>query len=246
MNKNYYYSMKVDVHNHIGIDPEYEEDRTADELIKEMEKAHVDKCIVFPFTSNPDIWKQNEIVKEAMKKYPEKLIGFFTMSPGIPDMADLMYEYKNQGFKGVVTDPRFGEYFGAGSKCFHELVECALVLDLPVWIHADNKDTMRVSNGPIDSMLSKFGGVKFILSSMYYEAENIAARHGNVFIDTASGMSPSAAGIQTLGTHRILMGSNTPYGLLKREIDKIIYLDELTDFQKSLIFWQNAKRLIRF
>lgn len=237
--------MKIDVHNHIGIDPAYEEDRTVEELINEMDKTKIDKCVIFPFTTHPDIQGQNPIIKAAFDKYPDRLIGFFTMSPGLREMVDLMYEYKENGFKGVVTDPRFGEYYGHGSKRFHELVECAMILDFPVWLHADNKDTMRVPIRPLESMLSKYGGVKFILSSMYYDAGGIAARHGNVYMDTAGGMNASAAFTQSLGTHRILMGSNTPYGVLKREIDKITILDELTDFQKSLIFWQNAKRLLK-
>ena len=83
-----------------------------------------------------------KVVKEAIDKYPNKLIGFFTMNPRVPEMTDLMYRYKDQGFRGVVTDPRFGQ--GHESKRFHELVECALVLEIPVWLHSDDKDTMRV------------------------------------------------------------------------------------------------------
>lgn len=238
-------AMRIDVHNHIGVDPAYEEGRTEDELVEEMENAEIDRCVVFPFTTNPDVKEQNAVVKAAFDKYPEKLIGFFTMNPKLPEMTDLMYEYKEQGFKGVVTDPRFG--VGHDAKRFHELVECALVLDLPLWLHSDDKDTMRVYIGPLESMLDKYPEVKFILSSMYYDAVGIATRHKNVFIDTSTFMSGSstATATQPIGTHRILMGSNTPYGLLKREVDKITILEELTDFQKSLIFWQNAKRLLK-
>ena len=179
--------MKIDVHNHIGIDPAYEEHRTADELIKEMDGAGVDKCIIFPFTTNPDLKDQNPIIKEAFNKYPDRLIGYFLMNPRLPDMVDLMYEYKEQGFSGVVTDPRFE--VRADSKRFHELVECALVLDLPIWLHSDDKDTIRVYISPIEAMLNKYSPVKFILSSQYYDSTGIAARHGNVCMDTQTFMS---------------------------------------------------------
>ena len=79
-----------------------------------------------------------------------------------------------------------------------------------------------------------------ILSSMYYDATGIATRHGNVYLDTATAMVT-----QPVGTHRILMGSNTPYGMLKREKEKIDVLEELTDFQKSLILGKNAMRLLK-
>jgi predicted TIM-barrel fold metal-dependent hydrolase len=238
-------TMKIDVHNHIGVDPAYEEDRTGDELVEEMEETGVDKCVVFPFTTNPDIKEQSVIVKDALKKYPDRLIGFFTMNPKLPEMTDLMYEYKKQGFKGVVTDPRFGVTHE--EKRFHELVECALVLEIPVWLHSDDKDTMRVYISPLESMLDKYPNVNFILSSMYYDAVGIATRHTNVYIDTATFWSGTytASATKPIGTHRILMGSNTPYGLLKREVDKLKVLLELTEFQKSLIFGHNAKRLLK-
>lgn len=236
--------MKVDVHNHIGYDPSYEVTRTAAELLKEMDETGVDKCIVFPFTTNPDTHEQNKLVAKAVEAHPDRFIGFFTMNPRHKDMTDQMTMYKEQGFKGVVTDPRFGVDHAA--KRFHELVECALVLDLPVWLHSDDKDTMRVYIQPLESLLNKYGMVKFILSSMYYDANGIAARHGNVYLDTATAMSGSmtAMSTQPIGTHRILMGSNTPSGLLRREIEKLEAAPELTDFQRSMIYHWNPKRLL--
>ncbi|MBN2334484.1 amidohydrolase family protein [Candidatus Bathyarchaeota archaeon] len=235
--------MKVDVHNHIGYDPAYEIKRTYKELLKEMDASGTDRCVVFPFTSHPDIEEQNKLVQEAFTKEPERLIGFFTMNPRNEAMTDLMYEYKEKGFRGVVTDPRFGVDHAA--KRFHELVECALVLDLPVWLHSDDKDTMRVYIQPLEAMLRKYPAVKFILSSMYYDSTGIAARHGNVLLDTSTYMSGSmtASVTQPVGTHRIMMGANTPYGMLRREIEKLEYAEELTDFQRKLIFGENAKRL---
>jgi len=237
--------MKVDVHNHIGYDPAYEINRSADELIREMDEAGVDRCVVFPFTSNPDLLEQNKLVRAAADKHPDRLTGFFLMNPRLPEMVDLMYSYREQGFAGVVTDPRFGVDHSA--KQFHELVECALTLDLPVWLHSDDKDTMRVYIAPLEAMLSKYPQVKFILSGMYYDSTGIAAKYKNVYLDTASAMSGSmtAAATQPVGTHRILMGANTPYGMLRREVEKLEYAEELTPFQRKLIYSENAKRLIK-
>jgi predicted TIM-barrel fold metal-dependent hydrolase len=237
--------MKIDVHNHIGYDPAYEISRSAEELIKEMGKTGVDRCVVFPFTSNPDILEQNKLVKAAVDTYGDRLTGFFLMNPRLPEMVDLIYGYKDQGFAGVVTDPRFGVDHGA--KQFHELVECALTLDMPVWLHSDDKDTMRVYIAPLEAMLSKYPQVKFILSSMYYDSTGIATKYKNVYLDTASAMSGSmtAAATQPVGTHRILMGANTPYGMLRREVEKLKYAEELTAFQRKLIYSENAKRLLK-
>jgi len=189
--------MKIDVHNHVGYDPAYEITRTAEELVAEMEKNNISRSVVFPFTSNPDAQEGNKIVKEAIDAYPDKLLGFFLMNPRNKDMTDQMYEYKEQGFKRVITDPRFG--VDHGTRRLHELVE---------WI---------------------------------------ATRHMNVYLDTAGDMSGSmtASKTQPIGTHRILMGSNTPYGMLRREVEKIEEAPELTKFQRSLIFHDNVERLLK-
>lgn len=239
--------MKLDVHNHIGYDPEFEETRTHHDLIREMAEAGVDKCVIFPFTTNPDIWEQNNVIKIAIDEHPNEFIGFFSMNPKLPEMTDLMYKYKTLGFTGVVTDPRFGVRHG--EKRFHELVECALVLEMPVWLHSDNQSIAAGASEDIpslESLIGKYPMVNFILSSIYYDAIGITTRHKNVYIDTAVLDTWKIPVItRPIGTNRILMGSNTPYGLLRRELTRVEKLVEITDFQKSLIIWENAKRMLK-
>ena len=82
---------------------------------------------------------------------------------------------------------------------------------------------------------------------MYYDHVGIAARHKNVYLDTATHMSGgmTATAVQPVGTHRILMGSNSPYGLLRREVEKIEAEDVFKGFQKSLMYSLNAERLLK-
>jgi predicted TIM-barrel fold metal-dependent hydrolase len=236
--------MRIDVHNHLGYDPANDETRTSDELLEEMRSAGVDKAVIFPFTSNPDIHEGNEIINRALKRGTEKFIAFATINPKLTETPELMYEYKKQGFKGIVTDPRFG--VDHGEKTFHDVMECAYMLDLPVWLHSDDKETIMVPINPMESMMNKFPQLRFILSSVYYDAVGIASRHRNVYIDTAVfelGQDIAKA-LQPIGAHRILMGSQTPYGMLKRQTDMIEICGELTEYQKSLIYWRNASKLL--
>jgi len=88
--------------------------------------------------------------------------------------------------------------------------------------------------------------VSFILSSNYYDVEGIATRHKNVYIDTTIlDTWQISKMIRPIVTNRILMGSNTPYGMLKREVQKLEVIEELTDFQKRLIYSVNAERLLK-
>ena len=98
----------------------------------------------------------------------------------------------------------------------------------------------------LERLINKYPMVSFILSSIYYDAIGIATRHKNVYIDTTvldTWQIPVIT--RPIGTNRILIGSNTPYGLLRREVDRVKDLVEITDFQKTLIYWENAKRLLQ-
>ena len=234
--------MIFDCHNHIGYDPVYQRSRSVDELIVEMDTNKVDKAIIFPFTNNPDIVNQNKIIQEAIGTYPDRFTGFFTMNPKLTDMTDLMTEYREQGFKGVVIDQRFGP--GFGDRRVHELVECAYVLGLVVWIHSDQKDS-PIGIGSLEGLIQKYSGVKYIFSSMFRDAFYVAAKLKSVYIDTyVFELSQDLTRqIRPIGAHRILLGSNTSYGAMRGEINKIQISPELTKFQKELILGKNLSLL---
>ena len=235
--------MIFDSHNHIGYDPVYQQNRSVEELSVEMNENDVTKTVIFPFTNNPDIINQNKIILEAIRKFPDRFTGFFTMNPKLPEMIDLMTEYKKQGFRGVVIDLRFG--LGFGDRRTHELVECAYVLDLVVWIHSDQKDG-PIGIGSLEGLIQKYSGVKYILSSMFRDAFYVATKIKNVYIDTSvfELSQDMTKLIHPIGAYRILLGSNTPYGAMRGEINKIQISPELTRFQKELILGKNLSFLI--
>lgn len=235
--------MIFDCHNHVGYDPVYQKSRSVNELSAEMDENDVNKAVIFPFTNNPDVVKENKIILDAICTYPDRFTGFFTMNPKLPEMTDLMIEYKEQGFRGVVLDQRFGPSFG--DRRVHELVECAYVLGLVVWIHSDQKDS-PINIGSIEGLIQKYSGVKYILSSMFRDAFYVAAKLKNVYIDTSvfELSQDMTKLIQPIGAHRILVGSNTPFGTMTGEINKIQISPELTRFQKELILGKNLSLLI--
>lgn len=236
--------MIVDCHNHIGYDAVYLEHHFPEDLLKEMDENNVNKAIIFPFTTNPDIKEQNKVILEATNQYPDRFIGFFTMNPKLKEMTDLMVEYKNQGFKGVVLDLRFGP--GFNDRRFHELMECAYTLGFVVWIHSDEKDS-PLGIGSLENLVQKFPGVKYIISSMFREVFFIVTKYKNMYIDSAVfELSQDLTKlIHPIGAHRILMGSNTPDGIIKGEINKIMISPELSKFQKDLILGENTSRLLK-
>jgi uncharacterized protein len=235
--------MIFDCHNHIGFDPINQRNRSIEELISEMNDNSVTHAIVFPFTSNPDIIGQNKIIHKAIKKYPSKITGFFTMNPKLSERINLMEEYKEQGFRGVTLDLRFGP--GFGDRRVHELMECAFINELIVWIHTDQKD-ISLNISAFENLVQKFGGVKFILSSMFRNTFYVASKFKNIYIDTPvfELSQDLTRHMQSIGTHRFLIGTNTPLGMFGHEVNKIQISPELTPFQKKLILGRNLNKLL--
>ncbi len=73
---------------------------TADELIEQMDRAGVDKALVWlkpPY--NKDIAPENRAIYEAVKKYPDRLLGFGWANPRLGHAGNVGH---NQAlFRGV-------------------------------------------------------------------------------------------------------------------------------------------------
>jgi predicted TIM-barrel fold metal-dependent hydrolase len=74
-----------------------------------------------------------------------------------------------------------------------------------------------------------------------------AARHGNVYADTSSAQSLLPGLIEwavgEVGAERILFGTDTPLYFAPSQRARIDHAD-LSDEQKRLILWENARRIL--
>lgn len=76
----------IDAHNHLCARPDMA--LTAEMLVEEMDRLGIDKAIVFQENANmafrtPDYnpYIGHDYISSAQKKFPDRLIGFFTMNP---------------------------------------------------------------------------------------------------------------------------------------------------------------------
>lgn len=76
-----------------------------------------------------------------------------------------------------------------------------------------------------------------------------ASRHGNVYVDTSSAQSLLPGLIEwaasEVGAERILFGTDTPIYFAPSQRARIDHAD-LTDEQKRMILWDNARRILPF
>ncbi|HLF32584.1 MAG TPA: amidohydrolase family protein, partial [Cyclobacteriaceae bacterium] len=128
---------KIDAHDHVGLDP-----GDLDELMDFSDRLGIGKiCISRPITNysgkepeDPaEVRKGNDIIAAAVKQYPEKLIGYFTLNPRYPkeslEEIQRCTDLGLSGYKGYtqvkINDP-----------LYYPIIEKLTDLKMIVFMHA--------------------------------------------------------------------------------------------------------------
>ncbi|MHA1277489.1 MAG: amidohydrolase family protein [Candidatus Helarchaeota archaeon] len=114
---------------------------SADRLVGEMEKAGIDKTIVFGVDwgiplGEPkiNIEEFNKYVADSALEYPDKLVPFFTIDPRRKNAPEIFEEYLTKWeMKGLKLHPSTG-YFPDGTPCY-ELYKIAFEYRVPIITH---------------------------------------------------------------------------------------------------------------
>jgi len=116
-------------------------DGSPERLIKEMDQAGIDKSVVFGVDwglalgePNASILDLNDYVLSAVKNYPDRLIGFFTIDPRRKNAEKLFEEYLDKGMSGLKLHPTTG-YLPNGPEAY-KLYLIALKRKVPILSHS--------------------------------------------------------------------------------------------------------------
>lgn len=237
--------MIIDIHNVIG-HHKYKDFISSESLIGQMDKAGVDKAVVFCYAESLD----NAYVGESIKKYPDRLIGLYTVNPWSDNACEELEDaLKNRGFRGLRLDPvRHGFVLNEHQIVF-PLMEICRKYDVPVWCYGG----AEVFSAPIlfEAIAEEFSDVDIILGAMGFtydasSAASLAQRRKNIFLDTAGCMTSNVQrALKTAGPRNTLMGTGTPeWGYFELEIMKI--RESTNDAEAvSLMLGGNAARIFK-
>ena len=171
----------------------------ADELVRDMDEAGIDKTVVvgvdLGLCKELDDYKLNwyeyhEPIREALKKYPDRLIGFVGIDPRREKAVELLeMAVREWGMKGVKLHPSAGFY--PNDPICYPVYEKASELGIPIHIHTGGepypfkvKWCMPVY---VDDVAADFPDVTIILAHAglwwWYDALTLAGYKGNVMLD---------------------------------------------------------------
>ncbi len=207
-----YPGKKIDLHAHIGNFGGWANvSCTDDQLVQSMLDYNVEKSAVY-FTDN-------ELVRKAVQKYPDKLLGCVWPNPHEETAAEkVRIALSEWGFKGIKLHPLF-QAFLPNDDIVHPIMEEARRANVPVLIHTGHSPFSLPWS--VGELAEKFPDVKIVMLHMgdghglYIQAAiNTAKRLDNIYLETSA--MPMATKIKeamdVVGKDRVMYGSDIPFG----------------------------------
>ncbi len=238
---------------------------TAEEIIDAMDENGIDKSVVFgfPWKEEKNYRMNNDYVIEAVKRFPDRLIGFACVDPFAKDAEKEVLRCVEEGLKGV------GEIAFYESDITEEItdrlkgiMEICKEFDIPFLLHTNEpvghrypgKSPMSLSNLYLfikkypenKIILAHWGGGLIFYLLMKKEVKEVLR---NVWFDTAASpflysSSIYKIGIKIAGKEKILFGSDFPLISPSRYFKEMKEAG-LTEDELCLIRGKNAKNLLK-
>ena len=225
-------------------------------LLTRGAKAGISRHLVHSVGVTPDrVTSVNDYLMRTVAAHPDRLVGFGTMHPDVPDVRAELKRIRAGGLRGVKVHPDFQHFLldsGAAVAMFRALAEAGM----PALVHTGDTRYPYSQPARMAAVLRAVPGLKVICAhlggwSMWDEGWKQLADLDGVWVDTSSSlyaMNPSWAVdiIHRYGADRVFFGTDYPMWdpveerarfdalpLLDSERQDIAYLN-FEKFQKGL------------
>ena len=215
----------LDAHTHIGASylTCYFTDKrwSSEELIREMDRCGIDMACVSGGGFPHEIKRMNKQTLDAVRCYPDRLIGFVRLSPKFDDvLEDLDYYIRDQGFKGIKLHPNQDGFCLLREPMLEPIFERAAKYRVPVLIHSGTEPWSVA--GQFADQAEMFPEVTFIMahSGLRNDKHVIesARRVDNLILETSiGGVTPP----KSLGKDRVVYGSDWPTTSMRSELQEV-------------------------
>jgi len=246
---------------------------TVDALAVSMKRAGVDLSVVLPVATNTrqvaHVNDASALLNEERQK--DGILSFGCIHPDSPDWKEELGRVASLGLKGIKLHPVY-QNVDFNDIRFLRILDRAAEVGLIVITHAGLDigfpGKVNISPQMVLSALHQVGPVKLILAHMggwrnWDDVEELLA-DTHVFLDTAFSlgtMTPNGDGyygpndltlmkesqflriVRSFGAHRILFGTDSPWGGQQEDLSLLRSLP-LTSEEQSAILGENALKLL--
>ena len=219
----------VDAHTHIGscmsaihfTNHQY----PAEDLVNEMDRNNVSKAVLIGGGEPHKINLLNKMTLAAIKKYPNRFIGFVRVNPLFPEYMEILKKYiEKHNFKGIKLHPTQDSYHLLDPRVF-KVIEAAIVYHIPVLIHSGS--IPYAMPGQIADLASLYPESRIIMAhsgklELWQHVLPSAKRINNLYLEFSfMHLTSVRKAIDNIGADKVIFGSNWPAGSMRPWIEGI-------------------------
>ena len=231
---------------------------TADELVREMDRAGVDKALVWlkpPYDKNID--PENRAVYDAVRAFPDRLLGFGWANPRLGQhhaMETIRRCFEEYGFLGIKFNGAQDGYVIDDQELSVPVIEFAAGYGRPIAFHIGGDFPENTHPYRLGNIARRFPETRFILihlggasfPALDRAAIEVARDHSNIaVIGSAIHERAILQAIRTRGSERVCFGSDMPFFLMHTRL--AMYEALLRDFEpeaRACVLGGNILRLL--
>ena len=238
--------MIIDSHTHVDRFGWYDPPET---IVRLMDEAGVDMSVIMTYVDAPDVKGSIEYIAEAVKKYPNRLIGYARMNPRRGEEAQHIFRkaIEEYGFKGLKLHP-------AGNRCHPasqetiDLIRLAASYRAPVLFHCGDEEftlPLQIAEAakacPEATIILGHCGGYFHTKDAIQTAE----RHPNIVLETSAMPYPRfiKEAVERVGASRVIYASDGPGCDPTIEVHKV-KLARLTSKDEESVFYRNIEKIL--
>ena len=239
--------MFIDACCTIGTD--HDAEPSAEELLKEMDRAGIDKAVINP----PDrcfAWDNelgNDLKLKAVCDHANRFIPTVTVNPWRSDAPDIVEKYIEADKVVLAFSPGPQGFVLSDNKLDAILEKLTTTrTDIPVYIHTGHHSHAAPSQ--LALLAGRFPQLNFIMghcgaTDYHDDVASVCELNKNVYIESSFARPPSfIAKLETIGYDRGIFGSGFPYNQLSFEWSQMLEL--LSDEHKSDVLGANMLKLL--
>jgi uncharacterized protein len=230
---------------------------TASELLERMDRAGVDKALVWlkpPY--NKDIAPENEAVSQAMRRYPDQLLGFGWVNPRLGRQAasdTIRRCFETFGFYGIKFNGAQDDYV-IDDETILPYIETAAAYRKPIAFHIGADSYENTHPYRLGRIAARFPETPFLMvhmggagiPSLDRSALETAKAHPNItLIGSAIHELAILKAIETLDAERLCFGSDSPFRLIHVQVAMYqAMLRDHSEEERAKIMGGNLARLL--
>jgi len=223
-----------------------EGDGTVASAIRLMDEAGITRCAAHSVaTTAHQVESINEFVMDAWKKYPDRILPFAAMHPGVENPVQTAEAIINAGFCGIKLHPEIQGFDIDAPEVLDMLAPFAG--RIPVLVHAGDYRYDNSSPERIKHVMRVHPSLRLVCAHLggwtVWEEAAHSLPGENIWVDTSSALfalTPERAAeiIRSYGVDRVIYGTDYPMWSHITEMQRFNRLP-LTDAEREKILWTN-------